>query len=71
MVALIREVGIAEGMTMLEVRGKEGDSGVGVVPLAPGTVVLSGSSHAVYHLISFDVLQSQVSKHARTMFVSI
>jgi hypothetical protein len=51
-VALIKEVGTAEGMTILELRGKLGGSDVGVVPLALGTVVLSGRSHAVYHPVN-------------------
>jgi hypothetical protein len=51
-VALLRAVGNVEGMTILEVKGSVGVSGVGVVVLRLGTVMLFGRSHAVCSLIS-------------------
>jgi hypothetical protein len=45
-VALTREVGVVDGMAMLEVKGNEGADGVGIVELRFGSVIF-GKSHAV------------------------
>lgn len=52
-VALARDVGIVEGRAMLDVKGRVGVNGAGVVRFVVGsTVMLLGRSHAVFQSCS-------------------
>jgi hypothetical protein len=71
-VTLAREVGIVEGKTMLEVKGNVGVKGVVAVVLVIGAATLSGSSQAVYCLIShLASTTTQDEGHEHTLLVLI